>query len=185
MKQVAIVLGGGITSKGKLPYDPHTRIRKAFSLYKKGKVDTFILSGGFVHLKNKKISEAKLYEEYLFRHGVPKFRIIREEESHDTIGNAVYVKKIFLKKKLPKKATIITSQFHLKRSLEIFEYVFGSKYSFSGIGSHPSIPHRIWLALKEWRNYDFDLFVLAQAKEGDHRKIERYMRKMVPRYHKK
>ncbi len=177
-----ILLGGGINKRGKLPHDPKTRVEKAYHLLKEGYIDSLVLSGKCSY-GNPKLSEAELYFNYLTERGIPKEKLIIEKESRDTIGNAVYSKKIFLKKKLPqKKIVLITSDYHIKRALMIFTHIFGNEFSFVGISSKPFILHKISLMLREFECKELDNLVLSKVKIGDHNKAEELIKKYLPMY---
>ncbi|HLC47302.1 MAG TPA: YdcF family protein [Candidatus Nanoarchaeia archaeon] len=179
---IGILLGGGISGKRRLPHDPKTRVEKAYHLLKEGYIQFLILSGRCSY-GNPELSEAKIYFDYLIEKGIPKERLILEEDSRDTVGNAVFSKKIFLKNKLPqKKIVLITSDYHMKRALMIFTHVFGNGYSFIGISSRPFILHKIALLLKEFEHKEIERLVFSEVRIGDHDKAEELIKRYLPRY---
>lgn len=178
---IGVVLGGGISKKNKLTYDPKTRIKKALQLLKNNQIQKLILSGKCSY-GNPKITEAKLYQEYLTKQGVNRNKLILEEQSRDTIGNAIYSKKIILKQKLPKNIIVITSNYHLKRALMIFKHIFGKEYNITGVSSKPILLHVLLRKFNEWKKKEIDKLLLAEVSIGDHNKAEKFIKKYLPMY---
>ena len=181
---IGVILGGGITNRGKTPRDALSRVKKGLKLFKAGKIDSFVLSGGKTSQKFPKLSEAKLFRDYLLKHKVPKKKIILEEQSHSTLGNAVFCKKLFVKKKLPKKITVVTSDYHLNRALRAFKHIFGKGYTIVGVKSKPFIVHKIQNAFAELESEGLDQLFLSQIAKGKHQKAEKllYMNKNRHKY---
>lgn len=127
---VAIVLGGGIANETKWPYDrvhfdpSADRLLQAVQLYKAGKVARILISAGSVSLKSKKneVTEANKSKGFLEKIGIPKEAILLENNSKNTFENAVFSKKILEENKLENsKIIVITSAYHMKRSLACFK----------------------------------------------------------------
>ena len=69
---IGILLGGGITKKGKIPADALTRAKVALKLLQKNEIQKLVLSGGFTSKKFSKISEARLFTRYFTNKGISK-----------------------------------------------------------------------------------------------------------------
>lgn len=179
---IGILLGGGITDEGLLPYDVQTRADKAIELLKGKYLKKLIITGGCSNPKFQKKTEAKLIKSYLIKKSIKKSAIILEEQARDTIGNAVYAKEIILKKKLPKNIVIITSNYHIKRALRLFEHVFGDRYIFFGVSSKPTLAHRMQMMLREWEMKEIETVLLSTIARGEHNKAKKFMCEFVPRY---
>jgi len=141
-----VVLGGGINLKGELPETVYQRLNKAIEIYQKNldKNPKIIVSGkySFLYQQTNQFppsTEAEKMALYLIKKGIPKKQIILEKKSKDTIGNAYFVKKIFLKKN-EKKGIIITSLFHLERVKYVFKKIFGKDYQLDFIGVKENLP---------------------------------------------
>lgn len=127
---VGIVLTGGITANNKMPTEnlffagSSDRIWQALQLYKRGKIKKILLSGGEVTVFGKsKAREIDQCKQYLLISGVPEEDIILEDLSTNTRENATNSAKI-LKERFPNQRYIlITSAFHMKRSIGCFEKV--------------------------------------------------------------
>ena len=167
-KPIGILLGGR-----------KSRVRLAYKLLQSNTISKIILSG-----KGKqKPTEAQWFYNYLIKKGISKNRLIKEEDSMDTIGNAVYSKKIIIKKKLNKNILLITSRWHVPRSVLLFEFVCGKSYCINGVGLGMKLSTKMRQWISEKRSEEFDKFLLAFAKPGDHKKIEKLIKKYIPRYH--
>jgi uncharacterized SAM-binding protein YcdF (DUF218 family) len=120
-----IVLGGGISAKGILPFWVEERLEKAAELYFSSQIPKILLSGK--GRDDFPVAEAKAMSDYLQLKGIPEEDILREELSRDTIQNAFFSTVIHLLPLGIKSALIITNAFHLERSKMIFDYVCGDK----------------------------------------------------------
>ena len=178
---IGVVLGGGISKRGKLLYDSKTRIKKELQLLKTNKVQKLILSGKCSY-GNRKTTEAKLYQEYLVKRGVNRDKLILEEQSTDTIGNSVYSKKIIIKQKLPKNIVVVTSNYHLKRALMVFKHIFGKEFNITAVSSKPILLHVLLRKFKEWEKKEIDALLLAEVPIGDHNKAEKFIKKYLLKY---
>ncbi|MCB1190768.1 MAG: YdcF family protein [Leptospiraceae bacterium] len=95
------------------------RLTDAMFLYQAKKADLILITGGSGILFYQSNPEAELAKKFLIKAGIPDNQIIAENESRNTAENAIYTAKIL--KKLDKKSIIlVTSAFHLKRSLATF-----------------------------------------------------------------
>jgi uncharacterized SAM-binding protein YcdF (DUF218 family) len=181
MKPVGILLGGGITYRGKLTSECKLRADVALHLYQKGTIDSIILSG-LAQWRTPKRTEAEIYAEYLVDSGVKASDLFLEQESRDTIGNAIYSKQLALEKKLGMNYIIITSDYHLKRSLYIFGYIFGNHYEISGAPAHTELLPTARRRLKEPLSFMMVRQLLKNCEKGDHHCIEKQVKKQLPMY---
>ena len=182
---IGILLGGGITNRGKISSDALSRAKVAFKLLQKDEIQELVLSGGFTNKRFPRLSEARLFTRYFTKKKISRKRLILEEKSKDTLGNAIYCKKWFVKQKLPKEIVLITSNYHLSRSLKVFQHIFGKEYSFIGKKSKPFIVHKIQNQLKEMESTGLDDLFISQFKSGDHKKAEKLLLNELPIYWKK
>ena len=90
----------------------------------------FVVSGG--KGKNEICTEASSMGRYLMEKGVPKERILLEEQSTNTLQNMEYSKKIISRELPGAKTAFSTTGYHVFRSL-----LWASRYDFDceGIGS--------------------------------------------------
>ncbi|MGK7943875.1 MAG: YdcF family protein [Microcystaceae cyanobacterium] len=122
----AIVILGGATRSPVIPrqmveVNEHgDRLLYATKLYKEGKAPLIIAAGGRIGWSGQKGSEAQDMAELLQLMGVPKTAIIEEPESLNTYQNAININSILQQENI-KQIILITSAFHLPRSLLIFK----------------------------------------------------------------
>lgn len=76
--------------------------------------------------------------DLLVERGIDRERIFLEDQSRDTIGNAVYVADRYLGAIPPRRIYIVTSPFHLERSVETFRLVLGPDWQIEGVASAPA-----------------------------------------------
>jgi uncharacterized SAM-binding protein YcdF (DUF218 family) len=110
--QVGIVLGAALW-EGKPSPALKERCQTALMLYKQGKVDYLLLSGG---PEDNGITEAASMKNYLVAHGVPSTQLILEERSTNTKENLQNSAAILQQKHFTK-ITIITHDYHMYRAL--------------------------------------------------------------------
>ena len=83
-----------------------------------------IVSGG---LPVKGYTEASMMKDWLIRNGVQSAKIIEEDQSVNTIDNALKTMKIVNKLSSNTELVLITSESHMKRALAMFECVQSSE----------------------------------------------------------
>ncbi|MFN3782970.1 MAG: YdcF family protein [Spirosomataceae bacterium] len=119
------------------------RLWQAYRLYKEGKIEKILISGGYVPLVSRTAQiETTLARDFLLQNGVPMDDIILETKARNTYENAVY--SVSLAKKqgiLPSECYIITSSYHIKRALACFR-----KQGFDAafFGTNPSQANLEW-----------------------------------------
>jgi uncharacterized SAM-binding protein YcdF (DUF218 family) len=98
------------------------RLLKAIELYHQHKIKKIIITGGSGSVLHPEDKEASYIYQYLKNINIPDSNIIIENESKNTYENAVFTGKIFDSLHIPKKnVVLITSAYHLRRSVAIFE----------------------------------------------------------------
>lgn len=123
---VGIVLAGGIVTyderDDRLCFrDNPDRFLQAIELYKRGEIKKIFLVGGAGNLIFPEMKEAKLLKKFLLNIGIPENDILIESESNNTYQNVAYAKQI-LDSLLPDvKFLLITSSYHMRRSLACFK----------------------------------------------------------------
>ncbi|MGH1517256.1 YdcF family protein [Chryseobacterium sp. JK1] len=120
---VIVVLGGGVVDIDnieKLHTLSYSRVVAAYQLYheyKKNNLPCKIVVSG----KGRgRLSEAELFRENFKSMGVPDSDMIKEDKSMNTYENAKYSSKI-LKEMAPSDVYLVTSGFHMKRSVSLFQ----------------------------------------------------------------
>jgi hypothetical protein len=123
-----VVPGGGVWDGGRLP--PWAVERFDLALQMANGAPILALSGGTAYRPSpldpsgRVIFESIAGADYLLSKGFPAERILFEYASYDTIGNAFFARTIFCDPRGWKRLLVITSEFHMPRTEDIFRYVF-------------------------------------------------------------
>jgi len=107
----AIVAGAGV--RGDIPGPVFAaRLDHAIGLYREGKVNTLILTGGYSPDASQ--SDAAVARQYVLNHGIPASRIFIDEQSRVTRENIRNAKHIMTRQKL-KTALLVSDPIHMLR----------------------------------------------------------------------
>ncbi|CAN5632827.1 hypothetical protein BH10CYA1_BH10CYA1_45220 [soil metagenome] len=135
---VVVVLGGGLNSDGTSGQATTLRARKAVKLAKANPSWTFILSGDGRVNPASGLTEAEYMARIFEASGIDRSRLLLEDESRDTIGNAVLVATRYLKHLQPGTLYVVTSPFHSVRALLLFRSVLGPRWNVDVATSSPA-----------------------------------------------
>lgn len=94
------------------------RCLKAFELYRDGKINKVLVTGGYTR---DHISEARMMKIALVTYGVPPDDVIEDELANSTIENGYFSARLFERSGWEKKAYLISQKGHLWRAKYIFE----------------------------------------------------------------
>ncbi len=145
--KVAVVLTGNIiTPEVNFPDHLHLkgsadRLWQALRLYKEGKAEHILISGGDTGILSKSsLLEIDLARQFLLRNGVPSTHILLDRKARNTHENAIYCSEIIKKKYPGEEILLITSAFHMKRALGCFHKAGLKAFPFPSdfIGAHKS-----------------------------------------------
>jgi uncharacterized SAM-binding protein YcdF (DUF218 family) len=122
-----IVLGGMMTydkEYDRLQFNRGAdRLLQAIELYKRGIIKKIIFTGGSGSVLHPDEREGPLVERYLLTLGIPQTDFLIESESKNTHENAVLTKELLDKENVKGNFLLITSAFHMRRSLACFKTV--------------------------------------------------------------
>lgn len=110
--ECAVVCGYPAAEDGKPSPEMKKRVEAAVEIWKKGKADVLIMSGGAA--ANRHV-EAEVMAEYAKKLGVPEEKILLEKNSVSTYHNMMYVKQLMDEKKI-KNCVVVTSGWHLRKA---------------------------------------------------------------------
>lgn len=130
-----IVLANEMDKEGNLNLESVARIKLASDSYFNNPSATLITCG-WNYRKDSKLFIGDVMKNYAVKLGVPFNKIITENNSRDTVGDAFFTKLIILKNTKWKKLLIITSDYHVIRTSKIFKFIYGSQYEINVIGSY-------------------------------------------------
>jgi uncharacterized SAM-binding protein YcdF (DUF218 family) len=114
-----IVLGGYSSYNKEIQHidfkDSGDRLISAIELYKLGKIEKIIISGGNGELINNGMKESEWSKSFMINMGVERKDILLENSSRNTMENAQNTA-ILIKNDISQKSLLITSAFHMKRA---------------------------------------------------------------------
>lgn len=184
MKEACIVLGGGVSSEGDIFPEAKSRVEKAVELYKINFVSQLIMSGRWSFILNYTPikTEAGAMKEYAISLGVPATKIITEESSQDTIGNAYFTKVNILEPAHWHDICVVTSDYHLERTRYIFKKIMGSEYNINFATAHSYLSDKELkkLFLREKAKLLFAKSWLDKIEDGNNIFIEAFLNKNHP-----
>jgi uncharacterized SAM-binding protein YcdF (DUF218 family) len=136
--EVIVVLGGGMQPDGAPVPATLARGAAAAALAREHPAAAIICSGSHGVGRKPHRSEAASMADLIIASGIASARIFLEDESRDTIGNAVYVAERYLGAISARPIYLVTSPFHLERSVETFRLVLGPGWQIEGVASAPA-----------------------------------------------
>ena len=123
----------GIVLGGMSVYDEHMdkaqffkgvdRLIQAVELYRLKKIKKIIFSGGSGRVLRPEMKEGGYINRYLLYMGIPNNDFIIESESNNTRENATLTKKLIDEQHMKGDFLLITSAFHMRRSMGCFNKV--------------------------------------------------------------
>lgn len=123
-REIAVVLGGGLHSDGTPTPSTLARAEAAAQLAKDRDI-ALVVSGSHGDGPRPSLTEADFMSRLIAERGVPAERLFIENESRDTVSNAVFVAERYLAGIEARPLVIVTSPFHMARSLATFALVLG------------------------------------------------------------
>lgn len=140
---VAVLLGG----PSMIPY----RADKGIWLYEEQKVEKVLVSGGIGYLNTDRTTpEAFKMRDYLLSQGIPDKDILVEPFSRSTIenmANSLAILEGLLYNLNETELTVVTSDFHLRRSMGLFINALGNSTNVYGAGSKDGVTD-----IDSWQN---------------------------------
>jgi uncharacterized SAM-binding protein YcdF (DUF218 family) len=180
--ELAVVLGGGLAPDGRPLPSTSARAHRAAQLARE-RPELVLISSGDRQLEaaSGTPSEAALMRDLIVGWGVAADRIAIEDESRDTIGNAVLTAIRYLTDIEPRPLAVITSPFHLERATETFRHVLGYPWQIEAVAADETNDD-IERAARETRYLQETTTLFAGVKPGDYRAMVARLRERWPYY---
>ena len=122
--EMGILLGGMISlssSEDNIQFSNHNdRLLNTLDLFHSKKIDKILITGAAGSLTSK-LQESQILKNYLNKVGVPDSCILIEGKSNNTYENAIYSEKILNNYPAGNSYLIITSDYHMRRSMACFK----------------------------------------------------------------
>ena len=131
---IIIVLGNWMDKSGQLNIDSYSRLDLAIDIFRKSK-HAFIVTCGWDYNSEFNIAIADVMKSYIVLNShISHELVLTETNSRDTVGDAIFTKINIIKKKSMNNLLIVTSDYHVLRTHEIFSYIYGEQYIVKVIG---------------------------------------------------
>jgi uncharacterized SAM-binding protein YcdF (DUF218 family) len=180
-----VVLGGGLGADGTLPQVAKARVERAVEAYRSGVAPRIIMTGRCaLTAEPGPVTEARAMTDAAVALGVPEDVVLLEEVARDTLGNAYFVRELYLEPCGWHSIRVVTSDFHLSRAAWCFRKILGPTYDYSFISAFSGLtPHElIQRALEECKISIFLNEWLEAVQEGDDHAVDRLMAHEHPGY---
>lgn len=134
-----VVLGRGVRADGSLGLIARGRVDRSLELFELGVAPRIIFSGRASLMSEgaHPVTEASAMAAYAHSRGLPASASLLEEVSRDTIGNAYFVRTIWLDPNGWRAIRVVTSEFHIPRAAWLFRKILGVDFdvAFSAASS--------------------------------------------------
>jgi len=177
-----VVHGAGLTPQEELTEKAAQRMDTAISAWQDGIAPNMVVSGGYSFMLDTppSVSEASVMSRYAVNGGVSEENIYIEDESLDTIGNALFTKTRIVVPNGWENLMVVTSESHLPRTLRIFRHVMGDDFNVQGIPApeHVTSKEKVYELIGATMMRE----VLRGTKPGDDGAIKDRLFNLVPGY---
>ena len=134
-KDALIILARTMDSDGTLHLESKLRIHKAIEIFKNRYIN-YIVTAGWAYRQDSSLCIADAYKEYIVsKFNIEKNTILTESNSRDTVGDAFFTKINFSEPMAWNKITVVTSNYHVERAREIFEFIYGDSFILEVYGA--------------------------------------------------
>jgi uncharacterized SAM-binding protein YcdF (DUF218 family) len=124
------------------------RAARAAELWALNLAPVIICCGGFTH--NQPRSESAFLIDQLIVHGVPRDKILNEEKSTTTIGNAHYIGLLISELGI-KSLIVVSTDYHLPRVAIIFHRMYPNlNLQFAAAPNAFDWPRRLYMGARNW-----------------------------------
>ncbi|HBM16777.1 MAG TPA: hypothetical protein DD381_10605 [Lentisphaeria bacterium] len=115
-KGAIVILGYALDNEGKAQPTLIERLKQGLVLFRLNRSFKIIVTGGMAHGG---VTESFVMKKWLIENSVPESSIIIEDQSKDTVGNALNTTQILIENGF-ENASIVTSASHIRRALALF-----------------------------------------------------------------
>ena len=130
-----IVLANQMDINGNLNFESIARAELAVKILNDGDIP-YIVTCGWAYREDSEIKIANAFKRYLVHQlGVNSNKILTEINSRDTVGDAFFTKSNLANLLSWRKICVVTSNYHVKRTSEIFNFIYGYDFSIKVCGA--------------------------------------------------
>ena len=183
-----VVLGRGVRPDGSLGLIARARVDRALELYQLGVAPRMIFAGRSALMGDDTpaVTEADAMAAYAAARGLPAKASFVEDESRDTIGNAFFTWRRWLRPNGWTSIRVVTTDYHIPRAAWIFRKVLGPSYDVA-FSAAPSDRFAASVGFRAREESDIAAFLagwLGNISDGDMAAIERLLAHDHPGYAK-
>ena len=183
-KMDAIVVCGGGLGPGEVGMSAVTRQRMDLGIeaWEYGIAPHIVVSGGYSYMLHTppETREGKEMFEYGLERGVPREALWQEVRALHTAGNALYTKVDVAILNDWHDLAVVTSDWHIERTLAAFNHVFGKEYRIACIPAPGAASAK--RAATEWVAGRVVREIMRDTDRGDHVTIGERMHRLTPGY---
>lgn len=132
---IIIVLGNFMDKFGQLNEESCSRLDLVIEKFHNKKYSFIITSGWDYHGKYDTAMAVSMKSYLVKNSDISHELVFTEENSRDTVGDAIFTKKNVVKKKGLFNLLVVTSDYHVHRVNKIFSFIYGENYRVKVIGS--------------------------------------------------
>ena len=134
-----IVLANQMDPRGKLNAESICRAKLAVTILNEGCVPN-IVTTGWDYRPDSDIKIAEAFKDYLVSSlGVLTDRVLTESNARDTVGDAIFTKINLAKPLAWRNIVVVTSDYHVQRTNEIFNFIYGSDFQIKVCGARVNV----------------------------------------------
>jgi len=113
-----------MSQKGELSDESKGRAKKAIEIFNSGHFD-YIITSGWNYREDSKLKISDVMAEFIIGNfDIQSDKVVRDENSRDTVGDAIFTKRNIVNQYNISKLMVVTSDYHEKRTEYIFRRVF-------------------------------------------------------------
>lgn len=121
-------------ANGVLNDESAARVELAHDLFAKWP-GAHIITSGWAYRKDSSICIGDALKDYSIEVGIPQEKITVDVHSKDTVGDAIFTKMNVVVPCGWKTIAVVTSDYHVKRTNEIFNFIYGPEYRIQVFGA--------------------------------------------------
>jgi uncharacterized SAM-binding protein YcdF (DUF218 family) len=129
-----IVLANEMDKDGVLNEESSLRANLAAKMAKDYKIP-HVITCGWAYRADSDIKIADAFKSYIVKLGVRAEQILTEENSRDTVGDAVFTRLNLVEPLGFRNFFVVTSNYHVARTRKVFNFVYGSNFRLDVIGA--------------------------------------------------
>jgi len=183
MGDVVILLANLMDADGRLNEESARRAAKAADVFHESQAKA-IVTCGWEYRQDSAIAIADAFKRHLMHyHAIRQDQIIVESNSRDTVGDAYFTKVNIVVPAVWKRMAVVTSDYHVSRTHDIFDFVYGDGFQIEVIGAAVGMTSEA--AESEQRSLEAFRSTFAGVPRGDSAAILDRLRSHHPFYNGK